>query len=475
MVEAAFDSRTTLPANLEAERALLGCLILDNRLIDVALDQMPPAAVAQAREAGRPRRRGEPDEPLFFSPAHQTIFSAILEIYEANAAIDLTTLAEKLLLKGQLEAVGGAPFLAALEEDIFAPGQAAEYARIIVEKWRLRRLIRAAQTIADQASGAGAEDVTSMIESAEQRIFAIGQDQRSADFVHVGEVVADKLMEIEERSKSGGALPGLETGFDRLDQMTGGLRPSNMIIIAARPSMGKTAFAMNIAAHVALRRKKPVGLFSLEMSRGEVTSRLLCSESHVSMGRVLSGKALKRSELDALHEAGARIDAAPLHIDDASTLSALEMRARARRLKSRCPDLALIIVDYLQLMHGGGMRYDNRQQEVTEISRSIKALARELEIPIIALSQLSRQSEQRRGTKDKMPKLSDLRESGAIEQDADVVMFIHRERNLVQGDGPVQPDMACVRIGKQRNGPVGDFDMLFHGEFTQFVTLAPGG
>ncbi|MEN6627448.1 MAG: replicative DNA helicase [Candidatus Sumerlaeia bacterium] len=476
MLEAPIENRTPgLPSNLEAERALLGCLILDNRLIDVALDQFPPGAAAQGRDTGKPRRRGEADEPLFFSQAHQTVFGAIMELYETSTAIDLTTLAEKLLLKGQLESVGGAPFLAGLEEDIFAPGQVGEYARIIVEKWRLRRLIRAAQSIADQAAGPGAENVGAMIESAEQKIFAISQDQRQADFVHIGEIVADKLTEIEDRSKSGGGLPGLETGFEKLDQMTGGLRPANMIIIAARPSMGKTAFAMNIAAHVALRRKRPVGLFSLEMSTSEVTARLLCAEAHVSMGRVLSGKPLRRGELDLLHEAGQRLDAAPLHIDDASTLSALEMRARARRLKARCPDLALIIVDYLQLMHGGGFRYDNRQQEVTEISRSIKALARELEIPIIALSQLSRQSEQRRGTKDKMPKLSDLRESGAIEQDADVVMFIHRERNMMQADGaPPQPDLATIRIGKQRNGPVGDFDMLFHGEFTQFVTLAPG-
>ncbi len=209
MVTAAFDSQNmTLPANIEVERALLGCLILDNRLIDVALDQMPAKAIEQVHDAGRKRRRDEErEEPLFFSPAHQTIFTSIMELYEAGSAVDLTTLAEKLLLKGQLEAVGGAPFLAALEEDIFTPGQAPEYARIVVEKWRLRRLIRAAGAIAEQAARSETENVGTVIETAEKKIFDIGQDQRQTDFVHVGETVTDKLMEIEERSKSGGGLP----------------------------------------------------------------------------------------------------------------------------------------------------------------------------------------------------------------------------------------------------------------------------
>ncbi len=475
MAEAILEPRgAQLPHNLEAERALLGGLVLDPRKIDVALEQLPPAAVAEARTAGESgRRRGSSEEPLFFSQAHQQIFGAIVELYESGGAIDLTTVAERLLMRGQLEAVGGPAALAGLEEDIFSLGHVPEYAKIVVEKWRLRRLIRAAQSIAEQAAHTDA-GVETLVERAEQSIFAIAQDQRQQDFVDIGTVLAQQLTEIEERTRSGGGLPGLETGFERLDQMTGGLRPSNLIILAARPSMGKTAFALNIASHVALRRGKAVGIFSLEMSAGELTTRILCSEAHVPMGRVLGGKPLRRAELDLLHETGGRLDAAPLHIDDSSSLTALEMRARARRLKSRCPELALIIVDYLQLMNGGGARYDNRQQEVTEISRSIKGLARELEIPIIALSQLSRQSEQRRGTKDKMPRLSDLRESGAIEQDADLVMFIHRERDMTPHDGPPPPELATLRIGKQRNGPVGDFEMLFQGEFTQFVNLAPG-
>lgn len=318
--------------------------------------------------------------------------------------------------------------------------------------------------------------VDQVVDLAEKRIFDIAQEQVRRDFIHIGEAVADQLQEIEERIKGGGELPGLPTGFRKLDEMTSGLRPAQLIIVAARPSMGKTAFAMNIAAHVGQRQGKPVGLFSLEMSAGELTLRLLCTQAHVPMGRVRSGKPLRREEQDLLHEAGARLHQTPIHIDDASSLTALELRARARRLKARCPDLALIVIDYLQLMTGGGSRYDNRQQEVSEISRSLKGLARELEVPVIALSQLSRQSEQRRGAQDKLPRLSDLRESGAIEQDVDVVIFIHRERNMnaTSSDGPQEPDLATIRIGKQRNGPVGDFEMLFRGEFTEFIDLAPG-
>ena len=475
MAEAILEPRgVQLPQNLEAERALLGCLVLDQRQIDVALEELPPSAVAAARSGDRPRRGQQPAEPLFFSQAHQLIFGAIIDLYETGRGVDLTTLEERLRMRGQLEAVGGPANLAALEENIFSLAQAPQYARIVSEKWRLRRLIRAAHVIAEEAATAD-EEVGTLIDRAEQNIFEIGRDQRQQEFLHVGGAVAEKLTELEERSRSGGLLPGLETGFEKLDAMTGGLRPGNLIILAARPSMGKTALALNVAAHVALRRGRPVGLFSLEMSIGELTTRLLCAEAHVSMGRVLRGVALRRNELDNLHEFGQRLEAAPLHIDDGSTLTALEMRARARRLKSLCPGLALIIVDYLQLMTGGGTRYDNRQQEVSEISRALKALARELELPVLALSQLSRQSEQRRGTRDKMPRLSDLRESGAIEQDADVVLFVHRDRHLAAAaEGPPEPELATVRIGKQRNGPVGDFELLFQGEFARFVNLAHG-
>lgn len=402
-----------LPHNLEAERTLLGCLILDNRQIDVVLDIFPSAALSQAKPAtfGRGRdRQAPPPETLFFSAAHQVIFEALCALFDAGTGVDLTTLAEELMRRGQLETVGGAPYLAGLEDDIFSLGQVPEYARIILQKWRLRCLIRAANSIATEASSSDGA-VESILEGAEKRIFEITMENTQKDFVHVLDAVTEQLHEVERRAKGGGDLPGLATGFSKLDQMTTGFRPSNLIILAARPSMGKTAFAMNIAAHVAVRLKKPVGIFSLEMSVNELVQRMLCTQAHVPMGRVRGNIHLRRDEIEALHEAADRIASSPLYVDDASSLSILEMRSRARRLKARCPELSMIVVDYLQLMHGGSAKsQDNRQQEVSEISRSLKGLARELEIPIVALSQLSRQSEQRRGTKDKLPRLSDLRE-----------------------------------------------------------------
>ncbi|HPK01339.1 MAG TPA: replicative DNA helicase [Candidatus Sumerlaeota bacterium] len=470
------DSPTlSLPHNLQVERALLGSLILDNRQIDLVLEIFHPEAVSMARQGNAARRRGQNHlEPLFFSQAHQRVFGSICRLYDAGTGIDLTTLAEELNRQGDLELVGGAPYLASLEDDVFSLTQVPEYARIIMEKWKLRSLIRATQLISEVAASSDAR-ADEVIEQAEKRIFEIALDRVQRDFVQIGEPLAEQLIEIENRKKGVAELPGLPTGFRVLDRMTTGLRPSQLIILAARPSMGKTALALNIAAHVAFRRGQTVGIFSLEMSASELITRLMCTEARVSMGRVRGNFGLRRDELDAIHEAAERIEKAPLYIDDASSLSAMELRAKARRLKSRCPELALIIVDYLQLMTGGGARYDNRQQEVSEISRSLKQIARELNIPVIALSQLSRQSEQRqgRGVKDKLPRLSDLRESGAIEQDADIVLFIHRERNMATDeDGSHEPELATLRIGKQRNGPIGDTQLLFRGEFTRFVDLA---
>ena len=612
-----------MPQNTEAERALLGSLILDNRQIDVVLDIFPHAAVAPARPAMREggKRQAQAHEPLFFNPAHQTIFESIFSLHDAGGGIDLTTLANHLHTRGQLEPVGGAAYLAGLEDDIFSLSQVPEYARIILQKWRLRCLIRAASSVVDEATNSAAP-VQDIIENAERKIFEISSEQQSKDFVHVEQTVMESLADIEARAKGDGEAPGLMTGFTKLDQMTAGFRPSQMIIIAARPSMGKTAFAMNLATNVAVRSKRPVGIFSLEMSVAELVQRILCTLAHVPMGRVRGNLHLRRDELESLHEAGERLANAPMYIDDTSNLSILEMRSRCRRLKARCPNLGLIVIDYLQLMHGGAGRAESRQQEVSEISRSIKGLARELSIPIIALSQLSRQSEQRKGTKDELPRLSDLREcvtgdtpvqladgrrvpvaslvgetpeviavdetgrllraraeavwavgrrpvfrvtlasgrtlrvtaehrllgaqgwvrikdiapgdrlatvaenseplpeeyrkrwaesdlfwdrvasiepageeevydltvpgphswlageivshnSGAIEQDADIVMFIHRRSMANPAEKkPGEPEEARIRIGKQRNGQVGDFSMLFIGEYTEFVNMA---
>jgi replicative DNA helicase len=485
MVQASIEtipSSVQLPNNLEAERALLGALTLDNRRIDEALERIPSDALRQTRlaegeasRAWRPSRRGETIEPLFFSAAHQMIFSAILRLHDQNVGVDLTILAESLLTRGQLELVGGAPYLAGLEDDVFALSQMSQYADIVVQKWRLRCLIRTCQTTIEEATRSD-EPAAAVIDRAEKRIFDVSLAQQSPDFVHAKDVLPDLLLQIEERAKGIRTMPGLPTGFPRLDRMLNGLRPGQLVILAARPSMGKSAFALNIAANIALRHARPVGIFTLEMSKQELLNRLIATEAKTPLERLLGREGPSREQLDAIHQAAARIDAAPLYIDEASTLTALEMRARARRLRSRCPDLGLIVVDYLQLMTSGS-RSDNRQQEVSEISRSLKVLAGELKIPVIALSQLSRESEKRRGTKDRLPRLSDLRDSGAIEQDADVVIFIHRERapetrEIQAHRGLPEPEEAIVRIGKHRNGPVGNIEMLFRGAFTEFVDLA---
>jgi replicative DNA helicase len=464
-----------LPHSVEAERALLGSMILDNRQVGIALDILPGLAIQQTLNPPQSTRRGPEilHEPLFFLNAHQTIFRAIMVLYDTGAGnFDLTTLAEHLNQGGGLEQIGGAPYLAGLEDDIFSLEQVAPLASLITQKWRLRGLIRAAHGIIDDAM-ASDESPQEIIDRSEKKIFEIAQEQIQTDFVQIHDLVGDQLQEIEQRAKGGGDLPGLSTGLRELDDRTTGLRPANLIILAARPSMGKTALAMNIAANAALNLQRPVGIFSIEMADNELTQRLLCTQAQVSMRRVRGGKPLRRDELESLHEAGEALALAPIHIDDASSLNLLEMRSRARRLKARCPDLALIVVDYLQLMNSGMGRYENRQQEVTEISRSLKSLARELRVPVLALSQLSRQSEQRRGSKDKLPRLSDLRESGAIEQDADLVLFIHRERQLKTPiDGASEPELATLVIGKQRNGAVGKFEVLFLPEMMKFVDLA---
>lgn len=478
-----------LPHNLDAERALLGCMIMDHRLIDDVIAFFPPATVTQARElfttdprmTRRRARIAEAPEPLFFLKANETIFGAICDLHHRGYGTDLTTLAEHVQNHEQLEAVGQLTYLASLSDYVVALGQALDYARIVQEKWRLRALIRAAHEVVHEAA-AGRRGSQEIIEEAERRILDISMAQNRQSFVPIAERLGEQMEEIEARYKGESVDSGLKTGFKRLDEMTAGLRPANMIILAARPSVGKTAFALNIATHVALHQGRPVGVFSLEMSYAELTRRLLCSEARVPGNRVMgvSGRP-SRQQLEALYEARDRLREAPLHLDDTSTLTIAEMRARARRLAARTGGLGLLIIDYLQLMNSGASRVESRQQEVSEISRAIKGLARDLNVPIIALSQLSRQSEQRRGAADKLPRLSDLRESGAIEQDADVVIFIHRERTSKEGkeevrrdkDGRMMPDLATINLGKQRNGATGSFEMMYHREITRFEDLLP--
>ena len=484
MAIASEDSSATSPAipqNLQAERGLLSGMLLDNAKISEIVEQIPIRARRPFfyEQGKRIRRSGSPlEEPLFSSFANQEIFEIIIHLRdEREQGVDLITLGEELDRLGRYEAVGGAPYLASLEEEIVSTLYLAEYVRIVVEKWRLRSLLRAADSIVDEARRAEG-DVQEIIDRSEGKIFEIAQQLEIKDFVHIGDIAADAMADMEARAKGDiRDVIGLATGFTELDRMTTGLRPSNLIIIAARPSVGKSAFATNIATEVAVRQKRPVGIFSLEMSAEELNQRLLCSLAGIPLGRVRANR-LSRHDIDRLHTETMRLNTAPLYIDDSSTLSILELRSRSRRLKSRCPNLALIIVDYLQLMHNPSSRFENRQQEVSMISRSLKSLARDLRIPVIALSQLSRQSDQRTGrsTRDRMPRLSDLRESGAIEQDSDVVIFVHREFRSKADRDPLawaEPDLATIRVAKQRNGPVGDFELLFRGDVTQFVNIHP--
>lgn len=465
-------------------------MLVDNRRIAEVLEIVPqqarerrkPVAGARRETGGGAAALPPGDVPLLSDPPNQEIFEVILDLHHRDHAVDLTTLGEELSRTGRFEAVGGASYLAALEESLVSTLYVHEYARIVVEKWRLRTLLNVAESIARDALSA-ADHPDEIIDRSEQKIFEIAQETQNKDFVAIGEVAVEVMADIEARFRQDpGATAGLMTGFEEFDKMTSGLRPANLVIVAARPSMGKSAFVMNIAAECAIRHGRAVGMFSLEMSSMELNQRLLSMMAKVPLWKIRASR-LSRGDLEELHTHAMRLGTTPFYIDDSSNVSVMELRARARRLKARVPHLSLLVVDYLQLMSGSRSRNDSRQQEVAEISRSLKILARDLEIPIIALSQLSRASEQRGGKniQDRLPKLSDLRESGAIEQDADMVVFIHRDFQSRIGQDPEaksEPDLATIRIGKQRNGPTGDFNLLFLGEFTQFVNLhkdAKGG
>jgi len=443
-----------LPHNLDAERAVLGAVLLDPRTLLTLQDLIRPEH--------------------FFSAAHRAIFQSMLAMSEDNEPVDPTTLAERLRRHQQLESIGGPAYLSTLEAYVFTTENVPQYARTIVDQFRLRQLIETSDEIIQKALSSP-QPVEEILGESEKKIFDLTQESESRDFVHVEDIASETMDEITERFHNRRAVAGLPTGFSHLDELTAGLHPSELIILAARPSMGKTSLALNFATNIVVKSGVPVGFFSLEMSNQALVQRVMCSMARVSMQKARKGR-LSRVELEKLDEQARRLSSAPLYIDDTFGMSILEVRAKARRLKARVKDLGLIILDYLQLMHGSG-RSESRQQEVSEISRSLKALARELDVPIIALSQLSRGIEQRKG-KDKEPKLSDLRESGAIEQDADVVMFVHRERRIEEAEGEDGPDPnaleeAEVIIGKQRNGPIGKVKMLYLGAFTRFETLRP--
>jgi replicative DNA helicase len=429
------------PYNLEAEQAVLGAILLDNTAIHKSLEIF------------------DPDD--FYRKSHHKIFNAMLELMDRGDAVDLLLLRDELERRRELDEVGGPAYLAALVDQVPTAANIEFHAKVVHEKAIARNLLNASIEIATRCYD-DSEDVNDILGDAEQKIFSIAEGKIKQGFTALDEIVKKGYEHIEELAERKSLVTGVPTGFLELDYMTSGLQSSDLIIVAARPAMGKTSLCLNMAQHIGVREQSPTAIFSLEMSKEQLGIRLLCAESRLNSHNVRIGK-LYDEDWERLAHASEVLSKAPIYIDDTPALSILDMRAKAKRLKLE-KDLRIIIVDYLQLMQSR-FRHENRQQEITEISRSLKALAKELDVPVIALSQLSRAVEQRT---DKRPQLSDLRESGAIEQDADVVMFIYRPE--VYGiDGA--EGLAEIIIGKQRNGPVGSVQLAFIKEYTRFENL----
>ena len=433
------------PASIEAEQAVLGAMLLK------------PDAVTTAAE--------ELTADDFYRETHRLIFEAMMELKERTEPVDLVTLTEQLKKADKLAKIGGIPALSLIANSVPTAANVHYHARIVHEKAQLRSLIAAATEIAG-AAYESADEVEDIMDSAEKRILQVSSGKRSKDFVPLQDILLDALEQIDLRYNNKGCITGLPTGFTELDHLTAGLQKSDLILVAARPSMGKTAFTLNIAAHVVLRAKEPVAFFSLEMSKEQLVQRLLCSEGRIDSQRLRVGE-LEEKEWGDLIDTANRLSAAPLYIDDTPGITVMELRSKARRLKAE-HGLSLIVIDYLQLMQGRASKSgDNRQQEISEISRSLKALARELNVPVIALSQLSRSVESRQ---IKRPMLSDLRESGSLEQDADIVMFLYREDYY--DPETENKNITEVIIAKHRNGPVDTVDLTFLKQFTKFGNLS---
>jgi replicative DNA helicase len=440
-----------LPASPEAERSILGAILLDNSLQNEALSTLK--------------------SEHFFLDAHRRIYQRIVDLSESNRPIDLITLTEELLKNKELEAVGGAGYLASLTDGVPRRSSVEHYVRIVRDKAMLRNLIHAANGVISQALEQ-ATTASEVIDAAESSIFNISEERSGGQLTDIKSIAMESFGgDLDKLFQRGGRITGLETHYADLDELTSGLQPSDLIIIAARPSMGKTAFAVNIAENAAVQGGKSVAVFSLEMSKEALLNRMLCSQARVDGHKMRTGF-LGREDIGKLRQALDKLIQAPVYIDDTPGISLTELRAKARRKKMDKDGLDLIVVDYLQLMSAtapGGRRYENRTQEVSAISRGLKAIAKELKVPVIALSQLSRAPEQR-GGKDQEPKLSDLRESGSIEQDADVVMFIYRPE-YYDRNNPELEGKAKIIIAKQRNGPTDTIQLAFVKGSTRFETL----
>jgi replicative DNA helicase len=434
------------PQNTDAEQSLLGGILIDPEALNKIADIV------------------EPDD--FYRDDHKTIFRLVLDLYERSEPIDLVTVGGLARDKGLVEKIGGITNLSRLVDGMPTSANITQYAKMVKEKALLRNIMLTATEIVEKGY-AVETNVDGFIDEAEQMIFQIAEKKYKQSFFSMKDLVMESMKSIESLAERHDGITGVPTGFTDLDKMTGGLQHSDLIVVAGRPSMGKTSFALNMAQFAALAGDGdvgglPVGVFSLEMSKEQLVMRLLSSEAEVEFFKIRGG-GLRDEERMRLGRAAGKLYGAPLYIDDTPALTVLELRARARRLKKE-HGLSMIVIDYLQLMRGRASNLDRREQEISEISRSLKALAKELNVPIIAISQLNRMVEQR---EDKRPRLSDLRESGAIEQDADVIIFIYRD--VVYNKETKEPNTAEIIIGKQRNGPIGDVRLTFLDKYTTFA------
>lgn len=432
------------PQNIDAEASLLGSILLDSDSLVRVADKITAAD--------------------FYEPSHESIYTGMLKLYEARKPIDVLTLSNTLSESGDLEKAGGSSYLADLTNMVPTAAHAEHYAEIVSQKAIRRRLIKASDQI--NVLGYNEEDqVSNLLEQAEQELFNVSQKYVKQDLVSIEDILSSSFDRLDDLHKNIGAIRGVPTGFKGMDNMLAGLQPSDLIILAARPSMGKSTLAMNIAHNVATQAKQSVLVFSLEMSKEQLVDRLLAAEAGIDSWNIRTGN-LSDSDFEKLGQAMGTLSEAPIYIDDTPGISVLEMRTKARREQHKRP-LGLIVVDYLQLMTGSKSGPDNRVQEISEISRGLKAIARELNVPLIALSQLSRSVENR---SPQIPQLADLRESGSIEQDADVVLFIYREDYY--NPETERQHITDILIRKHRNGPTGSVELFFHADLLQFRDIA---
>ena len=433
------------PQNIEAEQTVLGGILLENESLNYVLE------VLNAED--------------FYHKSHRKVLASMIELYEKNEPIDIVTLTDTLRSNNQLDEIGGISYLTSLADSVPTAANIAYHIKIVKEKSTLRILINSASEIVSM-SYADMGNVDDILDQAEKTIFEISESKIKPSFYPIKELVKKSFSTIETLYNRKEHITGVPTGFEGIDKLTSGLQPSDLVIIAGRPSMGKTSFALNIAQHAAVEAKLTAGIFSLEMSKEQLSLRMLCSKAKIDAQNLRSGF-ISEHDWSKLAKAVQSVSEASIFIDDTPALSILEMRAKSRRLKSE-HGLDLIIIDYLQLMRGGG-NVERREQEISEISRSLKALAKELNLPVVALSQLNRKVEDRH---DKRPQLADLRESGAIEQDADVIAFIYRDEVYNKSDDNPNKGTAEIIIGKQRNGPVGMVKLAFIDKFASFENLA---